>query len=142
MFCSGTAHLESKDAVNGWVARQNTVVVITAYSCMISNALKHASFSSNFSGTQEESRRRFSAKIQRNEGESNCLSRFEKKPLAVKKQQEEDTSETSDGRASREKSQALFCRYKPCSAHTDEQAGEKLAVGIRARRCKFGAQKA
>lgn len=27
----------------------NTVMVITAYSCMISSALNHASFSSNFS---------------------------------------------------------------------------------------------
>lgn len=54
------------------------------------------------------------------EGESNCLSRFEKKPWAVKKQQEEYTFETSDGRVSREKSQALLCCYKPCTAHIDE----------------------
>ena len=60
----------------------------------------------------------------------------------MKKQQEEYTSETCDGRASRGKSQALFCRYKLCTAYAAEQAGEKLAEGPRARRCKFGAQKA
>lgn len=94
--------------------------------------------------TQEESSRRFSARIHKSEGESNRLSRFEKKrSLGLWRSSKRSIPlrlQMAEWAGRRAKPCCAF--IKPCTAYIDEWAGEKLALGIRARWCKFGAQKA
>lgn len=78
------AHRESSEPGIG--STSNPAVALTAYSCMTSNVLKHASFSSTFSELQENPARS-SARVR---ARGPRVWRRDKTRSTVKKQQEED----------------------------------------------------